>query len=345
MSVPASNPDNSPERASVRYRWKLLRAGEFRLDGGAMFGLIPRVVWSKAVPVDDLARITVQHNCLLLERVAGPHDAPGEAGSPPRRVLIETGTGDKLDAKNRAIFALGERSITDALLEAGTRPEDIDAVVVSHLHFDHAGGLTRLCRQGETPDWTGPASSFGAPRPDHAVKLTFPNAKVHVQAREWLDAIEAKSVMTRTYFADHLEPIRAQVVLTDSPRPFAPGIAPGRDATPPTPAWMRMREPVPGIRVLLVPGHTWGQQAVGFTDEQGRFILFTPDVMPTAAHVGAAYSLAYDVEPYTSMLTRRWLLDEAAAGGWILVLDHEPGDPVRRVIRNDKGWFDLQPVP
>jgi glyoxylase-like metal-dependent hydrolase (beta-lactamase superfamily II) len=105
-----------------------------------------------------------------------------------------------------------------------------------------------------------------------------------------------------------------------------------------------MSEPVPGVKVFLTPGHTWGQQAVGFTDEQGRFIVFTPDVMPTAAHLGAAYSLAYDVEPYTSMLSRRWLLEAAAAGGWILVLDHEPGDPIRRVIRNDKGWFDLQPV-
>ncbi len=340
----SSPPDNTPERGSVRYRWKLLRAGEFRLDGGSMFGLIPRVVWSKTVPTDELGRITVQHNCLLLERVGG---GGGQKGPGPQTVLIETGTGNKLDAKNRAIFALGERSILDALHEAETKPEDINAVFVSHLHFDHAGGLTRLCREGETPDWTGPASSFGGPRtphPDHAVKFTFPNATIHVQAREWADAAEAKSVMTRTYFADHVAAIEARVVLTDSPRPFAPGIAPGREALPASPAWMRMSEPVPGMKVFLTPGHTWGQQAVGFTDDAGRFVVFTPDVMPTAAHVGAAYSLAYDVEPYTSMLTRRWFLEEAAAGGWILVLDHEPGDPIRRVIRNDKGWFDLQPV-
>src|SRR5690349_7924174 len=117
-----SPPDNTPERGSVRYRWTLMRAGEFRLDGGSMFGLIPRVVWSKSVPTDELGRITVQHNCLLLERlgVDGSHAGAGiEAGARggPRTILIETGTGDKLDAKNRAIFALGERTITDAMRE------------------------------------------------------------------------------------------------------------------------------------------------------------------------------------------------------------------------------------
>jgi hypothetical protein len=58
-------------------------------------------------------------------------------------------------------------------------------------------------------------------------------------------------------------------------------------------------------------------------------------------HVGAAYSLGYDVEPYTSMISRRWFLEEAAAGDWLLVLDHEPGNPVQRVRANDKGWYDL----
>src|SRR4051812_40323501 len=101
------------------YSWKLLRAGEFRLDGGSMFGLIPRGVWSRSVPTDDKGRITVHHNCLLLE-----------AGG--RRVVIETGSGDKLDAKSREIFAMQERSIMDALREAGVAPDQIDAVIVSH---------------------------------------------------------------------------------------------------------------------------------------------------------------------------------------------------------------------
>jgi len=295
-----------------------------------MFGLIPRTVWSRSVPTDEKGRITVQHNCLLLE-----------GGG--KRLLIEVGTGNKLDAKSRELFAMSERWIGDALAEVGVEPESIDGVVCSHLHFDHAGGLTRLCREGETADWTGAASGMAGHRPDHGVKRTFAKAVVFTQEREWLDALGQKSVMTRTYFVDHLEPIREQVRTIDSARPYPPGLAPERDAAPMLTLEQRESElpGFPGVSVFLTPGHTWGQQAVKFTDTQGRVVVFTPDVMPTAAHVGATYNLAYDVEPYTSGLTRRWFLNEAADRGWLLVLDHEPGNPIRRVERNQKGWFDL----
>ncbi len=96
---------------------------------------------------------------------------------------------------------------------------------------------------------------------------------------------------------------------------------------------------------MLTPGHTWGQQAIGFTDVHGHTVVFTPDVMPTAWHLGQAYSLAYDVEPYTSMITRRWYLDAAARLEWTLVLDHYPNTPVMTVSANEKGWFDLTPAP
>jgi glyoxylase-like metal-dependent hydrolase (beta-lactamase superfamily II) len=284
----------------------------------------------------------VQHNCLLLERQTAAI-APGSPLGSPRLVLIETGTGDKMDAKSRDIFALEERSILDALHECDCRPEDIEAAIVTHLHFDHAGGLTRRVRPGERPDWT-PTASDPRHKGFDPVKLTFPNARVHAQGREWTDALANRSVMTRTYFADHLDPIASHIVRADSPRPWPVGFTPGRDELPPVPIDLRMTEVAPGIHVFLAPGHTWGQQAVAFTDPTGQTIVFTPDVMPTVHHAGAAYSLGYDVEPYTSMVSRHWLLAEAADRGWILVLDHEPGNPLQRVKRNDKGWFDLVPV-
>lgn len=322
-----------------RYRWTLLRAASFKLDGGSMFGLIPRVVWSRTCPVDDRGRITVQHNCLLLERLDDP---PAEwRGPAPKLVLLEVGTGDKLDDQNRDIFELERRSILDALQEVRCDPKDIGATVISHLHFDHAGGLTRALRPGEAADWTGPASSFGAARGVLGVKRTFPNALVFTQKREWEDAQANRSVMTRTYFADHLEPIRGQLRLVESPPPFPPGSRPGRDERPAIPQAARETEILPGIFVFLTPGHTWGQQATRFTDERGRSVVFTPDVMPTAWHLGQAYSLAYDVEPYTSMVTRGWFLAEAAERGWTLCLDHEPGNPIRTVRPNGKGWFEL----
>lgn len=320
------------------YSWRLLRAGHFKLDGGSMFGLIPRVVWSRAVQPDDRGRIAVQHNCLLLERSG--------AGAGPKLVVIEAGTGDKLDDKSRDIFDLERRSILDALHEADCRPEDIGAAVTTHLHFDHSGGLTRLCQPGEKPDWSGTASSTAGARPDHGVKITFPNAPVYTQRREWADALDNKSVMTRTYFRDHLEPLRERVTLVDSPVPFPVGYTPHRDELPKAPIYNRATDlpGLPGISVFLTPGHTWGQQAIMFKDPQGRTVVFTPDVMPTVNHVGAAYSLGYDVEPYTSMISRRWFLSDAAVNNWLLVLDHEPGNPCQHVRANEKGWFNLEPV-
>jgi len=236
-----------------------------------------------------------------------------------------------------------DRSISDALGELSVSPDSIDAVAVTHLHFDHAGGLTRLCKPGETPDWTGPASTMAGARPDHGVKLTFPNARIYTQHREWADAIADRSVMTRTYFRDHLEPIRDHIVQVDSPRPFPSGYVPDRDELPRGSVELRETEILPGVSVFLTPGHTWGQQAIKFTDQTGNVVVFTPDVMPTMWHLGAAYSLGYDVEPYTSMVSRRWFLTEAAARNWLLCLDHEPGNPLCRVRRNEKGWFDLVP--
>lgn len=303
-----------------------------------MFGLVPRVVWSKTVPTDERGRIEVQHNCLLLERQGRADGSEGPAG--PKLILLEVGTGDKLDPKTRDIFTLENRSILDALHEKNCRPEDIQGVICSHLHFDHAGGLTRRPRPGEKPDWS-PSSADPRHKGYEPVKLTFPSASVITQAREWSDALANRSVMTRTYFPDHLDPIAGQIRKVDSPRPFAPGTIPDRDAMPPAPAELRMTEVFPGVHVFLVPGHTWGQQATAFTDAKGRTIVFTPDVLPTRHHAGAAYSLGYDVEPYTSMISRRWLLDEAASKGWILMLDHEPGHPFFRVKSNGKGWYDL----
>lgn len=324
------------------YSWTLLRAGRFKLDGGGMFGVIPKVVWSRSVACDDRNRIEVQHNCLLLKphgqgaappARGAPLDAPVRpAQAPTGHILLEVGTGNKLDAKMREIFALEDRWIADALAEVGVVPDAIGHVVVSHLHFDHAGGLTRLLVPGESPASTA-----------HPVALTFPNAEVIVQRREWSDAIANNSVMTRTYFPDHLEPIAPRLRLIDTLPPYASGLAPGREQEPVCPLEDRMTEVLPGVFVFRVPGHTWGQQATLFTDDRGRTIVFTPDIMPTAAHVGQTYSLSYDVEPYVSMACRRWFLREAFERDWLLCLDHEPGNPLVRVRENGKGWYLLVP--
>ncbi|MHC4414415.1 MAG: MBL fold metallo-hydrolase [Planctomycetota bacterium] len=168
---------------SAPWSWQLLQAGSFRLDGGGMFGVIPRTIWSKLVTPDGHNRIGLQTNCLLLDN-----------GS--EKVLIETGFGDKWSDKQRGFYELEHRTVVDALREAECEPAEIGLVVVTHLHFDHAAALTRI-------DETGTAVP------------TFPNAEIVTQRIEWEDALANKSTMRRTYLRSHLEPIADHVRLVE----------------------------------------------------------------------------------------------------------------------------------
>jgi glyoxylase-like metal-dependent hydrolase (beta-lactamase superfamily II) len=266
------------------WRTTVLRAGGFRLDGGGMFGLIPKTFWSTWIRADADNRIGLACNCLLLRD-----------GS--RTVLVETGYGDKWTAKERGVYQFAERTVVDALRDEGIEPDAIDEVVLTHLHFDHAAGLTR----------TGP---------DGAPKLVFPNARVHVQRQEWLDALANRSTMTKTYLPSHLAPIAERVVLAD-------GAA----------------EVLPGIVVRPLVGHTWGQQGV-FVRSADGVVVFPGDLMPTVHHVHLSASMGYDMLPYDSMVTKREFLAEASGEGWMLVLDHEPGTPVVRVVPDPKDPTD-----
>lgn len=278
----------------MAYTVTLLRSGFFRLDAGSMFGLIPKTVWQRWVDTDDHNRMTLQQNSLLLESDAGG------------LVLVEAGIGDKFGEKEREMYGLGEdwRGVHDSVRAAGRDPAEVEAVVLTHLHFDHAGGLT-------THDGAG-----------HPV-LAFPNARIIVQEREWNDAIANKSTMTKTYLKEHLTPDvaeRLEPVPLDAPDEV---------------------EVLPGLTVFRTPGHTWGQQSVRFECAGpakraevggdgvpaalgGRTVCFAADVMPTHYHSRPTTNLAYDVECYTSMLARGALLRRAYDERWVLLPNHDP---------------------
>ena len=117
---------------------------EFRLDGGAMFGVVPRNLWSRVSPPDEQNRIRMNMNCLFIE-----------AGS--ERILIDTGIGNKWSEKHRAMYGIDRQRSLDESLRAitGVGSEDITIVVNTHLHFDHAGGLTRRAADGDSALRTG----------------------------------------------------------------------------------------------------------------------------------------------------------------------------------------------
>ncbi len=158
-----------------------LSDGTFRLDGGAMFGVVPKPLWEKRAPADAQNRITLGLRPLLV-RANG------------RRILIDAGIGDKMSEKETAIYTIDRRQHLDhALAAAGLTAADIDVVVASHLHFDHAGGFTAI---GE-----------GVVRP------RFPNATYYVRRAEWDDATHPHERNRASYLADNFVPLEAAGVL------------------------------------------------------------------------------------------------------------------------------------
>ena len=267
----------------------LLDGGALRLDGGAMFGIIPRPLWERRTPADERHRIPLACNCLLVEWT----------GSSGRRAIIETGHGEKYDAKEQSIFAIDPaRWLLAGLAQVGVEPESITDVIVTHLHFDHAGGLTRLC--------------------DGQVVPTFPNATVHVQRREHDDARCGFGIMTATYREENFRPL-------DEAEQW--NLIEGEP------------EICPGIRPLLTPGHTRGHQAILIRGSE-RAAVFPGDVMPTAAHVGAPYNMAYDLFPLDNRESKNRVLRRAVSEGWLIVLDHEPTTPVMTATV-DGEWYRL----
>ena len=182
-------------------RLTVLHTGSLRLDGGAMFGVVPKPLWEREHEADHRNRILLAMNVLLVE--------DGD-----RRILIDTGAGEKWTAKERDIFGLETSPAEDWLKPAGLTPSDIDLVICSHLHFDHAGGNTVRDR-------------------DNAPQAAFPNAVYVIQKGE-LELARGGNERTRaSYIAENYEPLiqAGQVRLVDGDsaltRSIALRLAPG----------------------------------------------------------------------------------------------------------------------
>ena len=180
-----------------------LQAGLQQLDGGAMFGVVPKNLWERKIPADARNRIPLGLRCLLIEH-------------PDALVLVDTGIGDKESDKFTAIYGVenapvgtvGPTQLESALAEAGFAAADVDVVVNSHLHFDHAGGNTR---RGE----------------DGSPVLAFPNARYVVRRGEWDWAHQTNERTAASYFAHNFEPLRdaGRLELVDDDRELLPGVS------------------------------------------------------------------------------------------------------------------------
>jgi glyoxylase-like metal-dependent hydrolase (beta-lactamase superfamily II) len=175
--------------------WHLVSDGTFRLDGGAMFGVVPKPLWERRTPADDRNRITLGTNCLLVR-------------SGGKTILVDTGLGRKNDEKFRDLYGYGEETTLEASLAAqGVAPADVDIVVVTHLHFDHAGGNTKRNEAGE-------------------VVPVFPNARHIVQKAEVDDAENPTVRSAASYFPENWRPLREAGLLdvVEGEVDVAPGV-------------------------------------------------------------------------------------------------------------------------
>jgi len=177
-----------------RFDVRIFSDGVFRLDGGAMFGIVPKVLWERQKPADERNRVTMDMNCLLIR------DAD-------HIIVVETGAGPKLTDRQKKIFGIEDPPrLLDELKRLGVRPDEVTLVVNTHLHFDHSGGNTY--------------------RDDGRIVPTFPRATYVFQRREWEDAIAPNERTRGSYLSDDYAPLEAigKLELVDESVEILPGI-------------------------------------------------------------------------------------------------------------------------
>ena len=194
-------------------KWKLyaLETGDFRLDGGAMMGSVPKVLWEKTNPSDNLNRIDLALRCLLLD-------------DGNNKILIETGMGDKLDDKFKKMFHViqKEKPINYELDKIGCDIHDITHVILTHLHFDHAGGATTIDIDGR-------------------IVPTFPNAKYYISSSNWEAGLNPNPRDKASYLQDNYLPLYENGCLN---------------------IISENTKILDNISTIVVNGHTFGQQLV-----------------------------------------------------------------------------------
>ncbi len=205
------------------YRVEIIPDTEFRLDGGAMFGVVPRVLWERVCPPDDKNRVRLNMNCVFID-------------TGKERILIETGIGEKWSAKEIEMYGIyREKPFAETLFEkTGCRPEDISIVVNTHLHFDHAGGNTIPSGSPPYEGGVAAASADGVVLSDTPLPQ-FLNARYLVSKSEFDHAQSPHDRDRASYLPENWQPIERSGQLELMPDDY---------------------EPVPGLKIQTVRGHS-----------------------------------------------------------------------------------------
>jgi glyoxylase-like metal-dependent hydrolase (beta-lactamase superfamily II) len=250
-----------------------IQTGTLKLDGGAMFGIVPRKLWSRMITPDSENMCTWSMRALLIRR-------------PSQVILVDTGIGDKQDARFRGHFSPeGQDGFETALLAEGVRPDMITDVLLTHLHFDHSGGAIRHAADGR-------------PEP------FCPNARYWTSERHFRAAMEPNAREKASFLQENFAPLMDWGLLH-----FA---GEGERIE-----WQE------NIDLLTVYGHTEAMY-LPIIRTGGRPLVYCADLIPSFHHLGLPYVMAYDIRPLDTLAEKARLLEWALDNEAILVFEHDP---------------------
>ncbi|MCC6458971.1 MAG: MBL fold metallo-hydrolase [Saprospiraceae bacterium] len=253
---------------------RAIHTGYLKLDGGAMFGVVPKRMWEKMTPPDTNNMCTWAMRALLVETA-------------DRKILIDTGVGNKQDARFRSHFEPhGPENLFDSLAQAGVARTDITDVFLTHLHFDHCGGAL----------WKNESTG--------AVEFSFPNATYWTNERHLNWALQPNAREKASFLPENFVPLQDAGRLQCIP--------------------VRQNiEFVPGFRIRFLYGHTEAMMAPVLNTPAGT-LVYCADLIPSQWHVGMPYVMAYDLRPLKTLAEKASLLREAAQKKQVLFFEHDP---------------------
>jgi glyoxylase-like metal-dependent hydrolase (beta-lactamase superfamily II) len=257
----------------------------FKMDGGACFGVVPKAMWSKIVPADENNLVNLSSRCLLVDTGA-------------RCVLIDTGLGNKQSEKYYSHFHIFDRiGLENALMQQGYNIHDVTDVILTHLHFDHAGGATQWDQNQK------------------AVPV-FPNATYYCSKAQWDTAIEPNPREKASYFGENYLTLfeNGRLEFIHEAGNFCEG-----------------------IDLEIKYGHTKGLLVPLIKYNNHTTIVFTADFIPTVLNVPLAWVPAFDIDPLISMQEKEEFLNRALDNGYVLFFEHDYYNQCCKLVQTDKG--------
>jgi glyoxylase-like metal-dependent hydrolase (beta-lactamase superfamily II) len=271
--------------------------GVYRLDGGAFFGVVPKVMWSRKVQADEGNYVTTGLNSLLIR-------------TGKQTVLVETGMGNKLSERMIKFYGQPAKLLGD-LADGGVAPEDVDIVINSHLHFDHCGWNTVRDKNGK-------------------IVPTFPRAKYYAPEGEWQYARRPSERDSISFISDNYDPLVAsgQMTLLKGGEEIVPGISvetfPGHTAH------------MLGI-VIQSPGQNPHISEKTRDMGHPQTACYISDLIPTTAHIDITWGMGFDLYPLQTIESKKQYYARSMPEKWLTVFTHDPKTPWAYVEKDDTG--------